>query len=142
MADYETYVMPQTQVSFEYSFMPSESFYARPFGLTVNMYYKNLDEELFIDAVFNETVNIVEVEEGFDGETFFMYVFMVSGLSLLMFIIHYVYTTVRKTSRSSKKPIETGTQSKDDIDYQWLPKGSIPGTPKKSPRASPRKAKK
>ena len=31
--------------------------------------------------------------------SFFMYVFMVSGLSLLMFIIHYVYTTtVRKVS--------------------------------------------
>ena len=30
---------------------------------------------------------------------FFMYMFMVSGLSLLMFIIHYVYTTtVRKVS--------------------------------------------
>ena len=28
--------------------------------------------------------------------SFFMYVFMVSGLSLLMFILHYVYTTVRK----------------------------------------------
>ena len=28
--------------------------------------------------------------------SFFMYVFMISGLSLLMFILHYVYTTVRK----------------------------------------------
>ena len=25
-----------------YSFMPSESFYARSFGLTVNIYYKDL----------------------------------------------------------------------------------------------------
>ena len=31
---------------------------------------------------------------------FFMYVFMVSGISLLMFIIHYVYTTVRRVSGS------------------------------------------
>lgn len=30
-----------------------------------------------------------------------MYVFMVSGLSLLMFIVHYVYTTtVRKVSNN------------------------------------------
>ena len=28
--------------------------------------------------------------------------------------------------RSAKKPIETGTQGKDDIDYQWLPEGTIP----------------
>ena len=38
---------------------------------------------------------------------------------------------ILKGSRSSKKPVETGTQNKDDIDYQWLPKGSIPGTPSK-----------
>ncbi len=44
--------------------------------------------------MFNDTVNIVELEEGFDGATFFMYVFMVSGISLFMFIVHYVYTTV------------------------------------------------
>lgn len=32
---------------------------------------------------------------------FFMYAFMVSGISILMFIIHYVYTTtVRKVSNS------------------------------------------
>lgn len=52
-------------------------------------------------AVFNSTVNIVELEEGFDGETFFMYVFMVSGISLLMFIVHYVYTTVVRRPRVS-----------------------------------------
>ena len=69
--------------------------------------------------MFNDTVNIVEYEEGYDGETyvlphltlmmlsffslslyrFFMYVFMVSGISLLMFIVHYVYTTVRRVSQ-------------------------------------------
>ena len=47
----------------------------------------------FRSDVFNDTVSIVEVEEGFDGETFFMYVFMISGLCLLMFVVHYVYTT-------------------------------------------------
>ncbi|CAI8010284.1 Translocon-associated protein subunit alpha [Geodia barretti] len=38
---YETYIMPETQASFVYSFRPSESFYARPFGLTINVYYKD-----------------------------------------------------------------------------------------------------
>lgn len=27
---------------------------------------------------------------------------------------------------TTKKTIETGTQGKDDIDYQWLPEGAIP----------------
>lgn len=30
-----------------------------------------------------------------------MYVFMITGLSLLMFVIHYVYTTVRRVSITS-----------------------------------------
>jgi len=71
-----------------------------------------------MDAVFNDTVNIIEIDEGFDHYTsvisphtvmsvcficccvyrFFMYVFMITGLSLLMFVIHYVYTTVRRVS--------------------------------------------
>lgn len=139
---YETFIQPQTQVSFQYNFLPSESFYARPFGLTVNVHYKDLAGEIYRDAVFNDTVNIVEAEESFDGETFFMYVFMVSGISLLMFIIHYVYTTtVRKTSKS-KKPVETGTQKNNDVDYSWLPEGAhIPGSPKKSPRMRKNKSK-
>lgn len=29
---------------------------------------------MFVDAVFNETVTIVEVEEGFDGETYVYYI--------------------------------------------------------------------
>lgn len=56
---------------------------------------------MYRTAVFNDTVNIIELEEGFDGATFFMYVFMVSGISLLMFIVHYVYTTVIRRPRVS-----------------------------------------
>ena len=38
-----------------------------------------------------------------------MYVFMITGLSLLMFVIHYVYTTVRRVSllRMSQEFIKT-----------------------------------
>ena len=70
------------------------------------------DGNQFVDAVFNNTVNIVELEEGFDAETyavlylihlnsllssrFFMYMFMVSGLCLFMFIVHYAWTTVKR----------------------------------------------
>ncbi len=84
-----------------YNFRPSESFYARPFGLVLEVYYKGdsvsrissfsrcsasapgydqithpplpppLQEEetVYCSTVFNGTVNIVEVEEGFDVET-------------------------------------------------------------------------
>ena len=101
------------------------------------------EDNEYRNAVFNGTVNIIEIEEGFDTQTyvdspvsyraqatptppppsclclvnthvtfpsallvhrFFMYVFMVSGLALLMFIIHYVYTTVRRVSNHCYSP--------------------------------------
>ena len=34
--------------------------------------------------MFNETVNIFEVDEGFDGETFFLYLFFAAGSVLLL----------------------------------------------------------
>jgi translocon-associated protein subunit alpha len=138
---YEQYVSPETDASFVYAFQPSEMFTSRSFGFVISVYYKDIDDKDFLSAVFNDTVNIVEIEEGFDGETFFMYIFMISGLCLLMFIAHYVYTTVwGKGGSVAKKPqVERGTQGKDEVDYSWLPAGTIP-TPKKSPkpRASPK----
>merc|ERR1712191_23388 len=58
-----------------YSFIPAEPFAGRPFGLSINLAYRNLDGRSFSESVFNETVNIVEVDEGLDGETFFLYLF-------------------------------------------------------------------
>ena len=92
-------VEPARQATFEYAFTPSETFNARPFGLTINLNYKDAVSEItrktsrlryvnlclcekescfgfvlqegnfFQDAVFNETINIVDADEGLDGET-------------------------------------------------------------------------
>ena len=45
--------------------------------------------EQFIEAVFNQTVNIVEVDEGLDGETFFLYVFLAAFAVLLLLAGHH-----------------------------------------------------
>ena len=37
-----------------------------------------------MNAVFNETVTIIELDEGLDGETFFLYVFLVACLVLIV----------------------------------------------------------
>ena len=115
---YDRQVEASRQATFEYAFTPSETFNARPFGLTINLNYKDgvshlcyhrrrfhvvslnnydaientvikvqgddptveieqinaidklLQEgNLFQDAVFNETINIVDADEGLDGET-------------------------------------------------------------------------
>lgn len=135
---YEQYVPPGTHASFLYPFVPSDMFVARTLGLVISVYYKTAAGSEFRSDVFNDTVSIVEVEEGFDGETFFMYVFMISGLCLLMFVVHYVYTTAYRKGGSGRKApqVEMGTQGKDEVDYNWLPPSTL-AAQKKSPRPSP-----
>jgi len=98
--------------------------------------------------VYNETVQIVELEEGLDGETFFLYVFMAACVVLMLVVgQQFLYSLGRK--RVGKKPVvETGTSNPNDVDYDWLPKETLnhinkkeksPRVPKQSPRQ--RKAK-
>ena len=57
----------------------------RPFGLVINLNYKDLNGNVFQDAVFNQTVTIIKREDGLDGETIFMYMFL-AGLGLLVVV--------------------------------------------------------
>lgn len=61
---YNRQVSPQQEATLAYSFIPSEAFAGRPFGLNINLAYKDLNGISFQEAVFNETVQIVELEEG------------------------------------------------------------------------------
>lgn len=80
---------------------------------------------VFQEAVYNETVQIVEVEEGLDGETFFLYVFMAACVVLMLVVgQQFLYSVGRK--RVGKKPVvETGTSNPNDVDYDWLPKETL-----------------
>ncbi|KAK2566286.1 Translocon-associated protein subunit alpha [Acropora cervicornis] len=93
----------------------------------------------YMDAVFNETVNITESDEGIDGETFFLYVFLVAIGLLLLIGGHYALTSVKKKKPTVKPVIEMGTQQNNGIDYDWLPKETTTHFGgKNSPRRSPR----
>merc|ERR1712071_216982 len=110
-----------------------------------NLAYRNLDGRSFSESVFNETVNIVEVDEGLDGETFFLYLFFAAGIVFLV-LGQQALTSMGKR-RGGASRLETGTArntgnvSDDGIDYDWLPKETLNGlnkSPKGSPRRSPR----
>ena len=47
----------------------------------------------FQNAVFNETINVVEPDEGLDGETFFLYVFLIAIVVLLLVGAQQLLTT-------------------------------------------------
>ena len=85
-ATFSKAVKPGQQSTVGYSFVPADAFAGRPIGLTINLNYRDAAGNFFIDPVFNETVQIVEFDEGFDTETFFMYVCIAGAVVLLLFL--------------------------------------------------------
>lgn len=138
---YERLVEPSREATLEYAFTPSESLHARPFGLVINLNYHDAEGNIFQDAVFNETISIVEPDEGLDGETFFLYVFLVAMAVLVLVGVQQLLGSFSKKRLSKpRQPVEMGTQNKGDVDYDWLPKetlNELNKSPKRSPRQSP-----
>ncbi|XP_026057492.1 translocon-associated protein subunit alpha-like isoform X1 [Carassius auratus] len=137
-----TEVPPQRQASFEYSFIPAEPMGGRPFGLVINLNYRDSSGNVFQDAVFNQTVTITEREDGLDGETIFLYVFL-AGLGLLLVVGLHQLLESRKRRRPAAK-VEMGTSSHNDVDMSWIPQETLnqimaSRRDKASPGRSPRK---
>ncbi|KAM3593450.1 uncharacterized protein V6R79_013215 [Siganus canaliculatus] len=132
-----TVVPSGKQATFEYSFIPAEPMGGRPFGLVINLNYKDNNGNVFQDAVFNQTVTITEKEDGLDGETIFMYVFL-SGLGLLVIVGLHQLLESRKRRRPAPK-VEMGTSSHNDVDLSWIPQETLNQINKASPKRSPRK---
>lgn len=145
---YNQVIESKREATFEYGFTPSEQFNARPFGLTILLNYKDKEGNVFQHAVFNETINVVEPDEGLDGETFFLYVFLAALVVLCLVGAQQLLSRFGRKhtgilGKAKQQPIEMGTQ-KNDVDYSWLPQGTVPDlnkSPKQSPkgRSSPRK---
>lgn len=138
---FERLVEPSREATLEYAFTPSESLHARPFGIVINLNYHDAEGNIFQDAVFNETISIVEPDEGLDGETFFLYVFLVAVAVLVLVGVQQALGNFSKKRLSKpRQPVEMGTQNKGDVDYDWLPKetlNELNKSPKRSPRQSP-----
>jgi len=135
---YSKTVKSKQQATVAYSFVPADAFAGRPIGLVINLQYRDSLGNMFIDPVFNETVQIVEFDEGFDTETFFMYVTLAGSAVLLLFLAFNSLTggSKKKASARSRAAVETGTGKDDDVDYEWIPQSALrtPGSSKTSPR--------
>lgn len=123
-----------------YSFLPSDTFAGRPFGLNIGLNYRDSNGAHFTETVFNETVLISEVDEGLDGETFFLYV-LLGGIVILLLVLGQQMllgsSGKRKRFTAAKKTIETGTISDGNIDYDWVPEQTLRAL-QKSPPKSPK----
>ncbi|CAF2707800.1 unnamed protein product [Rotaria sp. Silwood2] len=128
--------------TFEYLFMPSETFNGRPMGLVVLINYRNNEGKRFQNVVFNQTINLTDADEGFDGETFFLYIFLGAILVLLGFLA-YQYLLSHRIKRSGGKQGSQNflgnQQVKGNYDIDWIPKHHL--TQSRSPRKSPSQRK-
>lgn len=72
--------------------------------------------------IAQQIIEIFSLCLGFDGETFFLYVFLAAGVVLLLVIGQQTLLSVGK-KRPAKKaaPVETGTNNPNNVDYTWLP---------------------
>lgn len=139
---YNRVVQPGSEASFLYAFHPHESYGGRPFGLTVMMQYKDGMGNQFGSGVFNETITFKELEETFDGETFFLYVLLAAIGLLVIFGCNYALSHSKLKKIVPKAAPEVGTQNaKNNVDYDWLPKETTTEFSKASPRQSPRQRK-
>jgi len=142
---YNRVVKPKQDISLYYAFYTSETYSSRPFGLVVNVYYRDSDGHQYLDAVFNETITIVEIEDSLDGETFFLYILLAACIVLILVVAQQFLVNFTKKKISSGQKIETGTQNhQNDVDYDWLPKETLNDfnkSPRRSERLSPRKSK-
>ncbi|XP_038069647.1 translocon-associated protein subunit alpha-like [Patiria miniata] len=137
--EYNTVVEPGKEATLEYIFQASESLALRPFGFVMELNYKDTEGNPFMDAVFNDTVQFVEQDEGLDTETFFLYVFLVALVILLAVGAQQLLASYGKKRKAPKPVVETGTQNHTGIDYDWIPKENIAAKKSPSPRKSPRR---
>lgn len=125
---YNREVKPGHEATVSYSFLPSETFAGRPFGLNILLNYQDISGIQYSDSVFNETVQLIEIDEGLDGETFFLYVFLAAIVVLLLVVgQQFLVGSVGKRKRTNvtRKTIETGTSNSTDVDYEWLPQETL-----------------
>lgn len=163
---YNKVVAPTHEATLAYSFIPSEAFAGRPFGLSVNLHYRDsLSGAIYRESVYNETVQVVELEEGLDGETFFLYVFLaacavlllVAGQQLLASSVGRsggsggrrtgtaggLVNSLRGKGSGGSYHMETGTHNPNDVDYDWVPTQMLNNLSKspKQIKQSPRQRK-
>ncbi|XP_072308872.1 translocon-associated protein subunit alpha-like [Eucyclogobius newberryi] len=132
-----TLVKPQAQATFEYSFVPAQPMAGRPFGLVILLNYLDTDGNSFQTAIYNQTVTIIDQEEGLDGETIFLYIFLTGLVALMVFGVWQVLET--RTRKRLLVKVEKGTGNMSDVDISWIPQETLNTMNRASPKTSPRK---
>lgn len=133
---YNRIVAPNQEATFGYTLYVSEQYAARSYGFTVNLLYSDKDGVQYQNAVFNETVTLVELDEGLDSETFFLCILLAGFVALIGYglnklYLKYVTPNVRRSVAKPKAEVEK-TTSANEVDFDWLPPSMVANLKKTS----------
>lgn len=128
-------VEPNQETTLGYTFFISEQYAARTYGFTVNLLYSDKDGVQYQNTVFNETVTLIETDEGLDSESFFLYILLAGFVALIGYGLNQLYIKyVNPSRRSSIKPKaeQEKTTNTKEVDYDWLPPSMVANLKKTS----------
>ena len=139
--EYNRRVAPKEEVTLDYGFYAHETFAGRPVGLVVNVHYQDADGNVFVNNVYNQTINIMEDDSGFSGETGFLFIFFVAlSIGGLYLSNQFLSKLSRKSGLSKRRVVEQGTSS--EVDFEWIPRDAVKNKEKRSPATVSPKARK
>lgn len=120
---YNKVIEPNQEATLGYSFYVNEAYVPRSYGFLVNLLYADKDGVQYENTVFNQTVTLVEVDEGLDGETFFLYILLIGLTGLIVYGLNQLYIKYFGVPRKqTTKPVEYAKAvNTKEVDYDWLP---------------------
>lgn len=129
-------VSPNQEATLGYTLYVSEQYAARSYGFTVNLLYSGKDGVQYQNTVFNETVTLVELDEGLDSETFFLCIMLAGFVALIGYglnklYLKYVTPNVRRSATKPKPEVEKAPSARE-VDYGWLPPSMVANLKKTS----------
>lgn len=141
---YSRVVEPNQETTLGYTFFINEQYAARTYGFVVNLLYSDKDGVQYQNTVFNETVSLIEVDEGLDSESVFLYILLAGffgliGYGLNKLYLKYVNPTHRRSSLKPKVEQEKTANTKE-VDFDWLPPSMVANLKKTSTATATKKA--
>jgi hypothetical protein len=105
--------------SFSYKFRPDVNLEPRDYGIVIQVYYMNNENETFLSTVFNSTVTITDPVNSFDARTLFAYISILAIFGLVGFAGYKRTVATRARTARRQQPLATGT---DGIEWDFVSK--------------------
>lgn len=124
---YNTTVATGEEASIIYRFKPDVSIEPRSYGLIMQIFYTNDDNETYLSTLFNGTIDITDPLTSVDGKTVFAYISICGMLGFGGFVglgLVKKSNAGKKFTRTTSSVVAPSSQaaphSKDDIDWDYI----------------------